>query len=514
MTRLPASALLAAYLHYLPSIAGLVSAAVIYGLEPDLWPGRWAWVIIGLLLAARLIHPLYSWLTTTWSSTADQLRLRTGLVVRTSRTIGWHSVVVLDIEAPWSHRLLRLGIVSLRVGGDDDTVLTLNGLPDATIRAWSAAVQAHRGPVAGVDADAGADVGADAGPLVPDAGPGPDEQTAVAPEPGSGAGEALGPAAGRLVYRASSGELLVASLAYGQFVVLGTTAAAAMMDLVDQAGLLDQTLTMVASGPLLAVALVVVALGLGFLMTLVRFHGFEVYAGRDLITIRYGLIERHEREIRASTVVGVRAHRNAVEMLADRVRVSLITADSTAQLGTNLVLPSLPRPTVTAIVHALFPGQAPIDLLAASGRRSFPRAAVVLLAVAAIPVPVVLAVRDRGFPLAVSLAAGLLVVALLLLAGRLITARLALRDASAVWTVRHLVETELIVSARSVHLVTAFGPGEHGVRLVRAHYWAARSRALTAVTARPAVSSALGASISRTSLPLARERRERASAAS
>lgn len=450
LSRLPAGALAAGVLCHLPAAGGLLVAGLLYATRPELWPGQWALVVIAPLLALRVATPVLTWLTLRYAIEEREVSLATGLLARRTRTIAWENVRVVDVERPWSYRLFGLAIASLRSGGSDDTVLTIPGIDDrlaeqASSRAGHAA--APRPAASGAAAAAGAD---------------------------------------REVYRASTSALLIASLAYGQFAVIGAGIAAAAYDLLDTLGVADATLALFRAGPVVA-ALVcgLIVVMLGFVLTLVRFWAFTVSRRGDEFRLAYGLLSRRERVIRPDAIIGARARRNLVEMCLDRVRVSLLTADSAEGIGTNLILPSLPRSTVSAILSPDLSGTVPHAMLSCSGRRRVGPALLVALVLIVPPTALVVLLIPVATP-GWALAVGLGVIGALLLAVRACSARLSFDGLQVVRRVHHIAEQEDAVLIGQVHLVStiraSFG---RSIRFVSVHFFAGTPRTLRAWTRDP-----------------------------
>ncbi|OSM42887.1 hypothetical protein BCY76_011840 [Nesterenkonia sp. PF2B19] len=134
-------------------------------------------------------------------------------------------------------------------------------------------------------------------------------------------------------------------------------------------------------GPVLAL-LCLVGLTAGAVLTAVRFHGLTVAVEDGRTVLRHGLISTTTRIIGRDQVVGVQVRRNLVEMLLDRARVSLITADSSQQWDSNLALPSLSRRRILVLMARLAPGARIPPPLVAPGPAVLP----VSLALALLPV--------------------------------------------------------------------------------------------------------------------------------
>ncbi len=69
----------ASYLEKFPSVIGLVGSGTVLTVRPELWPGAWAWLLIGPLLLARILAPVLTRMTFRWEYSAGELRVVTGL---------------------------------------------------------------------------------------------------------------------------------------------------------------------------------------------------------------------------------------------------------------------------------------------------------------------------------------------------------------------------------------------------------------------------------------------------
>lgn len=436
--RLPASSVPAAWLRHLPSIVGLLVAALLYGTRSDLWPGRWAWILIGFLLLLRIAHPLATWATLRFDVTDERALVRTGLLVTRTRTASWASISVVDVEEPWAYRVLGLSIVRLHTGGEDDTTLSIVGLDRASAAFVAQCARATT----------------DAAPRET-----PEE-----------------------IYRANSTELLIGSAAYGQFLIAGVGAVLATSDLLDTLGLWDSTLGLARTAPAVwAAGAFVILMLAGFVLTLVRYHGFVVVRVDGRLVITHGLFSRRERILDGAAIVGGRIQRNLVEMVFDRARVSLHSIDTMRQSTVNLVLPSLPRGTVARIVAECLPDLAPGALLTSPGQTSILRSVatatvIIAAATAGVVATTTLTPVPLGVAILMSVACGFVVLA----TARIVVARLQLRDFRLVRSCSSFVDREDIVRLDALHVVSTVGFGRHAPVLVRAHFFAGIPRTLTA----------------------------------
>lgn len=95
------------------------------------------------------------------------------------------------------------------------------------------------------------------------------------------------------------------------------------------------------------------------LKTVLTYFGFQVLRDGGELRIRHGLLITRERSFRESSIQGVVVQRNLLEQCTGRARLWLLTLDANEDLGTNLVLPSLPLRVVERIARASFPSRVP-----------------------------------------------------------------------------------------------------------------------------------------------------------
>lgn len=445
--RLPAGSVPAAWLHHSWTLIGLIAAAILYGTHSDLWPGRWAWIPIGALLVLRLGHPVLIWATLRYELFDDRIVVRTGILWRHVRTTPWSSLSAVDVDRPWSYRMFGLAVVSVHAGGEDASAVTLPGIDLST---------AER--------------------LGEEVGPG-------------AAGEDSRPARSDLVvYRASAAELLISSGSRGRFLVIGVGIAAAAADLLDTFGLWTPTLSVAGLAPTAFAAITAVAIvAAGLLLSVARFRGFVIRRAGDRLTFSYGWLSRRERILDFRAVVGTRVERNLLEMVFDRVRVSLHSVDTAQRISSNLILPSLPRPVVAHTLAAHLPELASTSsFLACPGRGSLPRALAVAGALGGLGAAAAIAAATLA---ALPVGAAVLVGATVLLAvggcARLGAARLRVDGTRLVRSSRLVADREDVVRLAAVHAIGSVGTRSHRALLVRAHYFAGIPRALTALVRDP-----------------------------
>jgi putative membrane protein len=469
-----------------PSIASLLIGGFLYWDRPGLWPGPVAIYVFGSLLILRLLQPIYAWGTLRYEISKDGFSLTRGLIFRTTSTTAWRDISVVDIDSPWAFRRFGLSVVSLRSGGQDGAKIDAPGIEQANVEAIVGLVRCHGAP----DAESQPSGGKASG----------------APSPVPGSSDTTGRS---VVYTARRRDLAAASLIYGHVVVLGTSAVLAVVDMADQMAILDGVVRVISANPLAgAVVLCGTVLLGGSVAALVKYHGFTVSSDSDGLSIRYGWFSTNQRDVRSSAVAGLTARRNLIEMVFDRVRVALVTTDSDAQMGTNLVLPSLPRKQVAQILSTSLTDLPPPALLESSGRGSIVRS-LVLLAATGIPALACAWLLHR-------LTAGALVLAavaavtlwyVLALSVRLARARFSVVGANVGWASSSFADHEVVLAATGLHSVSATAARAARASLVRVHYFAGRPRTLAALSLSRAVPDQIGRLVQHTSPEIAALRR-------
>lgn len=436
----------AAYLEASPKLAASILAGAIYLTSPGVWPGAWAWLVIGPLIAVTILEPPLRWWTTRVTLEPHQLHVTTGVWTRRRRSLRWQRVGVVDARQSWAFRLCGVHSVTLAQAGDEDRKVQLWGI-DRALRARIETLVAERVTT-----------------------------TEEAPAPHAAA------AAAAPIFRARAHQLLLAGLVYGQFAVLGAAAEFSAWEVLDQLGLWDSLAQTASASPrVLAAAIGALILVGGLALTLLRFGGFTVERDADdAVTIRYGLLSSRTRTIDPHATVGLIVQRNLIEMALGRARLSLLTADSAAQLGTNLVLPSLPRAVVLDIVRTAFDGHESDDAftMSSSGRASA-HSALWLAGTGAVVAAAWWGAALLAWPPAVTLAATAAVAVVAWAAGRLLASRLTVgpQASHAVLSIQHVSEQRLQVAIPAVHVVDltrvfAAPP------LACVHYYAGMPRAL------------------------------------
>ena len=459
--RLPVKAMVAMSLHGAPGMVSLLIAGLLYYNQPWLWPGPVALYLIGCLLVLRLVHPVYAWATLRYEISKEDFSLTRGLLFRTTSTTAWSDVSVVDIDSPWAFRPFGLGMVSLRSGGQDGAKIDVVGIDEADLEVIVGFVRSLE-----------------------------DARAQTAPSGGKTdsvnerVSESLETAGRTVVYTARRRDLAAANLIYGHVLVLGTGVVLAVSDAMGQLMILDRASEFFGSHPWAASAVLCGAVLLGgSVAAVVKYHGFTVSRDPTGLSIRYGWLSINQRDIRSSAVGGIRARRNLIEMLLDRVRIALLTTDSDAQMGTNLVFPSMPRRQVKQILSTSLPDLPRPVLLESSGRGSIARSLVLL---AAIGIPVLgsawLVYRMTNPALVPAAVATLTFWFVLALAVRLAKARFSVAGNRIGWASCAFVDHEVVLAATGLHSMSAARAPKTRMYLVRIHYFAGRPKTLAALS--------------------------------
>ncbi|WP_116053780.1 PH domain-containing protein [Clavibacter sp. 199] len=470
---------------HLPSYLTLALATLVWVPQAEPWVGRLVIPLLIALGAYRLMEPVYRWATVRYEVTGTEVRMWSGVVDARSRVLPWGSISAVETESTWALRLFGLHRVTVTQAGDVSTRIVFRGVDAPTHRSLLARVR----PVAG-DAPSGcASV-----PAPPSARPDDRERT---------------------IYAASWRDLVAVTFLHARFVVLAPTLVASVWEVLQTAGA-DVPLADAAGGisPVLVAAIVaVVVAALAIVATAVQYRGFHVSTtpAHDLV-IRYGLIETRERNISAHALAGVVVQRNLLEQVLGRARLSLLTTDSGAQLGTNLILPTLPRSTVAAILREHFPGQ-----VAAAASLVTPgpvvRSGVTAAAMGSVGAGAALVATAAGTTLAAGVLIGLGVILLSSALFRQLASRLAFDAATdQVAVTSHVVrERRTFVSTLAVHTVASVRPAgsaEGTWTFASLRMYAGSPRRLTAARCRESDLHALSRALVQASPRIARTKRE------
>lgn len=459
-SRLRPRALAALYAREVPHVLLLSAGLYITATLPPSWLGRWPLVLFSVLIALRILGPIHRWLSRRYQLSPMHLTERAGLLQIRTRSLTWSDVTAIEVHVPWSHRVADLAIVTVKTDGGPDTTVRLDGVDRQE-------VEEIRSRSRRAENELSAEVP-----------PSPTDMSAV-----------LEAQPSEPVYRAGPVDLLAASLFYGQFIVLACAFIGVLVQFAELFQAAPVVLAVVEDQPVISlVLLAIIGSGVGCGLTAVKFHGFSVFQDPHSVMLEHGLFNTQQRTVRRADVIGIRLRRNLVEMLFDRVRVSLITTDSSQQLGTNLMLPSLSRDRVAQILSPLFPQHRAALRLEESGCRRMPALAVVTLLPFGAVVCVVLAVRrwtEWAWFLELLLAAVTLLMASA--AVRLAAARFdfsQLDEGKILWSSLLGGQTKYILNLDAIHAATTFAlsPSElEPHQVFRLHFYAGMPKTLTAV---------------------------------
>ncbi len=418
--RVPPRAIVAKYVEHAPSIVGSIVLSALAQQFAEGQVGQIAWVVLAAAAGVRLVEPVGAWWNLRLHLDASGLWTRTGLLHHRTRYTPWSSVAAIDVGAPWHHRLLGMRVVVVRQGGGDGTSVRIDSLPtsesSSITEVWSIA--------AGGAAHVAAERNAIGEPTVDASNKERCATSERVPVP---------------VYVASRGDLALASLVYGRFASLGCAGVLTASETLDSLGLLpdltDRPLPLTVLGAAFAGLAV---LGGGLAATVVRFAGLRTYLTDDAVVLRHGLLSLQERRIGYQAVVGVELRRSLIEAAFGRVRLTLLTRDSSAGLGTNLVLPSLPDDVVQRIVAGPLADRVPTAPEWMNGSRVAAVRRMTTCAAVALLVPTALAATllHLATPVAAVVAAALVTLVLTVYIGRVAGTTVRVERAGAVVTAR------------------------------------------------------------------------------
>ncbi|MBL8755190.1 MAG: PH domain-containing protein [Planctomycetes bacterium] len=319
----------------------------------------------GLMFLLRLGYALARYLTLQFTLTADELRVREGLLERQERRIPLDRIQDLGFESSLLRRALGLVTVSIETASGLGVEARLDALSRADADHLREVLLAARAaatlqpsvppPTAPADGDAGA-----AAPAAPTVLPVP---PAAEPE--------------WLVHRASTGELLlrgVTDMRLSAFFVTGFAA----WELADQLDVLHRFAGTAKSlrdwllqfSPL---ALALFLVGLLFVVmlfgvvtstlgNLVTFHGFELRLRGDVLQRRYGLLTTRQKTLPRARIQRVTVEQTWLRRL---LGLGAVKADSAGGSrtdgadvtgGWDVVVPLTAMPRAQALLPALLPG--------------------------------------------------------------------------------------------------------------------------------------------------------------
>ncbi|MFJ4029714.1 hypothetical protein ACIPWF_20240 [Paenarthrobacter sp. NPDC089989] len=406
------------------------------------------------------------------------------MLSKTTSTVSWRDVSVVDIQSPWAFRCFGLGVVSLRCGGHDDSKIDVPGVDRRvmdTIVQLASAKEAPREQIAVSESVTNGQPGS-------------------APRP---------PWSGRRVlYKSSQRDLVTANLIYGHVVVFGTGAVMTFIDLADQLAIFDDALNVFRAhfweGSLFLCGAILCG---GSVVALIRYRGFTVSADLTALSITYGWLSTQQREVKSSAVSGITARRNLIEMVLDRVRVALLTTDSDAQMGTNMVLPSLPRLQVGQILDYSLPELPRPALLESAGNKSITRSLSIFTAVGALSLGLGWTLHQvLGATLTLAAVGSAAACYLLATAVRLANAEFAVFGTTVGWGSKSIADHEIVLSATGLHSFSLTRARSARLSLVRVHYFAGRPRSLASLSLSQAISEQMARIVEVTSPGIAARR--------
>ncbi|THJ64608.1 hypothetical protein E8P82_14650 [Arthrobacter echini] len=509
---------LARYLTDLPSLAiGTVGMVVWL----STWVQPWRTIgqfLVGLGIFMIVMGPWIRVLTVRYAVSSQGVQMDSGLLTRRSEFLPWDLVNSVDDRRPWSYRLFGLTEVICAQTGEDGSRITLEAL-DAERLALFQRFAVHAGAT-GTEQDKPSPApvpGFCAKPTAETEG-GPSnssEGTAATPAPTRPLGVGEATAGGeRLVYRTRLVDLVLLSLIYGQVIVLVPPLAFGLLEIAELLGLAqvleDGFITGLGSLPTL-VLIVLAVLGIGVAATVLKYHDFTVHALADgRLRIRYGLFSTHQRIINPAAVQGVVWQRNAMEQLTGRVRLSVLTLDSSSQLGGNLVLPSLPRTMAALLVQDHLPRYRSSIQLVTGGVRLLAGNLIAAVVLAGVVVGTwTLSIEVLDFSRGWSIPICLLALGLATWTGRILRTGISADESVGLFAARRVLLSErvTVVQAARLHGVTAlFGPFRNRDRprawLPTVHYFSGSPRRVTALRATNRSLAAVQHMVRHDSIPL------------
>lgn len=307
LRRMPVSFFAVRFCEDLFGLAALVLSVFLAATGRASLLGDWTLWVLSAFVVLRLIDPVHSWFTLRFGHDDEGIWVSRGILHRSVQHLRWQTVAASQTDRTFVQRLFGTASMALRQNGDETSGVVVPDLEMALVARLSAM--------------------AGSSPRTP----------AVVATP-------------RPIHRASIPDLLLASALSGRFVTAGVLALLALAEGLDTVGLLDDLATSSVSPQIwgslptavaLGVGAAAVVLIMGALSTAVRFAGLETFIDDDAVVLRHGLLSTRERTIPLAALVGVEVRRNPWEAALGRVRVSLVSVDSSQRLGTNLVLPSL-----------------------------------------------------------------------------------------------------------------------------------------------------------------------------
>ncbi len=374
--------------HPVREVIRFLPALVVVAVAGSGLSGGVPWQLAGVLVPIAI--GLLRYLTTSFRIAEGRLELRTGLVMRRSRSARLERVRTVDISASLIHRLLDLSTVRVGTGTNaDDQQLELDGLRSAgalrlrddLLRVSPAAPdEAH-------DADPAGPVGVVDAPDAPEA-PGTAAAPPVAPT------LVLDPRWARYAPLTSTGVVVLAG-------ILG--AGGQLFQSAD--GLLPEPSQVTeGTGPpgvLAGLVLVAVALGATAVLAVAGYlatnWGLTLRRSAGSWQLRRGLFTTRDTSIDEERLAGVRLHEPLSLRLVGAARLSaIVTGLAGSQAASAMIVPPAPRRVASGVAGEVLRAPEVADAALephgpAATRRRWVRAVVPALVLAVLPVVLVTA---------------------------------------------------------------------------------------------------------------------------
>ncbi|KJQ52457.1 Bacterial membrane flanked domain protein [Microbacterium sp. SA39] len=451
MKRLPFTSVTAEWVRSLPSVVGMVAVYIVAAVQPLGPLTGWLQGLALALITVRVVAPIYQWATTRVAIGERGVSTVKGILGARRDAVAWRDIEVVEAHQPWSFRIWDLSIVRLRPAGDLESHVVLDGVDRRMLNTLRDEV---RSPGEAEDSTSNT------------------TRTPIAPD------------LGRHMYRANVRDLVVTCVVQGRILVVALGIACAGYDLLTKFSFADVAIEWTRDHVFLAGSLItVVVTAITVASIIVRFGGLTIRRRGDGLELQYGLLDRTSRAVSSDALVGVAIRRNIIEMIFDRVRVSLVTSDGAGGLGQNLVLPSIPRRAANEALSLLDPDLADFRVLGSKGAVAAPRAVSLLGLIAAAAIAVWYVAMSLTSTVWLSLAAVLAAVLVAICSARVLATHFEVTSV-AVIAHRHLTtEFEEHLRAGGLHVLRVCRLRRLPIRLVRLTYFAGFVRHRAGLTA-------------------------------
>lgn len=367
-------------------------------------PLRLAWIIVRWGLETYRLDP-------------SALTTRTGVFRRQERHLEWSSIMAVDEQAGLLFRLLRIRRVQLTQSDAVAGAVVFRALDANGVAELRRLVHGAEGA-----------------------------RSTFETRPHAGT-----------IYRASWRELVLMSIVNGRFALLAPPVLFAVGGLLEDLGVRTWAFELFASLPPLALAALAAAgfILIGTLATISRYQGFEARMSADRrLVLSYGLVEKRERQIELASIEGIVLRRSVIEQLLGRSRLTVLTFAGTDDMGSGLVLPSLPDPIVRQIARSHFAQFVHDAPLLVDERASLFRQLGRIAAVYALPLVIGFVLLETGTATVLAALITLVALGVSTAVGRLFVLRLSLDDQDIARIERRLVtHVETFVRATAYHSV-------------------------------------------------------------